>query len=63
MYEDVFGWLWYCVATPSTLVGKHNSKNIATPSLWGDSTMQIPIVPPSEREGDHVVVEGANGGG
>ena len=30
--------------------------------LWVDSTIQISIVPPSEREGDHVVVEGANGG-
>ena len=35
LYEDVFGWLWYCVATPSTLVGKHNSKNIATPPTLG----------------------------
>lgn len=31
--------------------------------LWLENTIQIPIVPPSEREGDHVVVEGANGGG
>ena len=60
---DVFDWLQDYVVTPPTLVGKHNSKNIATPPTLGGGTIQIPIVPPSEREGDHAVVEGANGGG